>query len=215
MFERYFNDPSLDVRAEHDRLAARGREIVQAAPQLMMSVDIEADGRPGYGSIASIGAASPYDEEFYVELKPGSDLFVPHQQKFCEEHGLGRDRLIKEGVESTEGLQQFVDWTNGIAQRVDKKTAVVGVNPGFESEFLTLECVKAGITNPYDLAPIDLKSLIMGIIGKWDWKATQKTNLPAIFKPEGDFTHNALEDAIYQQQEHFVAAALAEELHGR
>ena len=38
----------------------------------------------------------------------------------------------------------------------------------------------------------------------WSWKATSKTNLPDTVSPDLVFTHNALDDAKYQQLQHFA-----------
>jgi hypothetical protein len=61
--------------------------------------------------------------------------------------------------------------------------------------------------NPYGVAGYCIKSLAIALSDTYDWRQTTKGNLPAELVPEGDFTHNALEDARYQQKIHFALAA--------
>lgn len=181
-----------------------GKQIVQDAPQLYIDLDVEADGKPGYGSLLSIGAVTPWGEEFYEELRPTSNVYVPSQREFCEDHGLKRQRLLHEGIEPTLAMQRLRRWTTTNAQKHEKKGCVlVAFNASFDYPWIDLEMQKAGVQNPYGIAGYCIKSLAQALQPGYDWSKTSKNNLPPDVIPEGDFTHNALEDAIYQQRMHF------------
>jgi hypothetical protein len=194
---------------QHEQLVEQGRAIVQNAPQSYIDLDVEADGKPGYGSLLSIGAVSPWGEEFYVELKPTSNVFVRSQRDFCEEHGLERERLQKEGVEPRKALRDLARWTIQVANNHDKQGSVLtAFNASFDYPWIDIAMLQAGMPkNPYGVAGYCIKSLALALSDTYDWKQTTKGNLPTELVPEGDFTHNALEDARYQQKIHFALAA--------
>lgn len=106
----------LDSKEQDERqeVFERGREIVLAAPQLYVDVDVEGDGVAGFGSMVALGAQSPAGESFYREIKPISEHFVPRQRKFCEEHGLQRERLMAEAPEFGDVMNDFHDWVKGL-----------------------------------------------------------------------------------------------------
>lgn len=189
-------------------LIERGKLIVQEAPQLYIDIDVEADGKAGYGSLLSIGGVTPYGDEYYIEIKPDSELYIASQREFCEVHGLERERLMREGVPVKDAIQDFTDWTEHQRKTYGKKPVFAAFNAGFDFGLIDLEYCKAGMKNPYGIAPADLKSMALDLNPNWDWDETSKNKLPAEILPEGDFTHNALEDAIYQQHIHFGLAAL-------
>jgi hypothetical protein len=194
-------------------LIKRGQEIVMAAPQLYIDIDVEADGKAGYGSLLSIGAVTPDGETYYMELKPSQNQYIASQRQFCEEHGLQRTRLLQEGAKPKTAMQDFANWTDYQAKNKGKKPVFAAFNAGFDFALIDLEFARSGIKNPYGIAPFCLKSLAQAVNQNWDWNETSKNRLPAAVLPEGDFTHNALEDAIYQQHIHFGLAAMLEELH--
>src|SRR5690349_11919868 len=104
-----------------EQLWAQGREIIQNAPQLYLSVDVEADGIAGHGSLLAIGAQSPFGESFYSELRPWSKKFEPAQKSFCDEHGLERERLLKEAPYYKKVMRNFRGWTEYLAEKYGKK----------------------------------------------------------------------------------------------
>ena len=187
-----------------------GREIVLAAPQLFVDVDVEADGIAGYGSMLALGAQSPTGESFYSEIKPTTENFVARQRQFCEEHGLERERLLVEAPDVLTVMGQFQEWVQGLNTTYGKKPVLTAFGPDFDASFVKLYFAQAGLYDdyPFALLPLDLKSLAMPLGGNWDWDKTSKNQLPEIMIPDGDFTHHALEDAQYQQKLHFGMAAL-------
>ncbi|HEY8886701.1 MAG TPA: 3'-5' exoribonuclease [Candidatus Microsaccharimonas sp.] len=193
---------------EKEMLWQKGREILQNAPQLFIDVDIEADGIAGHGSILSIGATTVHGETFYSELKPAYEEFLVANQAFCAEHGLERERLLVEALEAEVVMHNFNVWVREMAVKHEKDPVFVGLNAGYDWPFVDLYFTKYGIQNPFGIAGDDLKSLVMPLGGNWDWNDTKKSRMPEAIKPEGDFTHHALEDAQYQQKLHFGAVAL-------
>lgn len=188
-----------------DKNQKRGREIVFRAPQLYIDLDIEADGKPGYGSIRSIGAVSVGGEEFYRELKPSSDRWIPSQHEFCEQHGLQRERLMEEGVDPKEALSDLSDWQATITAKSNKNESIItAFNASFDYPFVDLAYLENGIKNPFGVAGYCIKSLAIALDPKkCDWDKTSKRKLPKDVLPDGDFTHHALEDAKYQQKLHY------------
>ena len=196
------------INTEHNRLVSKGREIVLNAPQLFISADIEADGRAGKGNLLSIGAITPDEKsEFYLELAPITDRHEPQQKKFCEENGLERKRLLREGELASAAIKSFKNWILEQATRTGKDPVLVGFAAGWDHGFLDYYMAREDESNPLGFASFDLKSLSMGFDGKWDWSATGKNSLPPQLMPEEAFTHNALDDAKWQQQLHFAMAA--------
>jgi len=193
---------------EKELLWQKGREILQNAPQLFIDIDIEADGIAGHGSILSIGATTVHDETFYSELKPTSEDFLAANRAFCTEHGLERERLLAEALDAEIVMHNFNVWVRKVSILHDKDPVFVGLNAGYDWPFIDLYFTKYGIKNPFGIAGDDLKSLVMPLGGNWDWNDTKKSRMPEAIKPEGDFTHHALEDAQYQQKLHFGAVAL-------
>jgi hypothetical protein len=188
-----------------------GAHHIQRAPQAFIDVDVEADGIAGYGSLLSIGAISPWGDEFYAELQPTNEIFIDGNREFCENHGLARERLLEEGQPPAEALLAFTDWTHNIVARETKQAPVfTAYNASYDFPLIDAYYKQSGLENPYGHAAFCIKSLAMAIKGnlEWDWKQTGKGSLPASLVPEGDFTHNALEDARYQQKIHFRLAGL-------
>ena len=184
----------------------RGRQIVTDAPQLYVDVDIEADGKPGYGSMLSLGAITPQGETFYRELKPQSTLWLPSQREFCEQHGLERERLMDEGIDPVQAIAEFDDWSRHQKDTTGKNGLVFSAfNASFDYPFVDLYYAQANIPSPYGVAGYCIKSLAQALnLDAYNWRKTTKSQLPHDITPHGDFTHHALEDAIWQQKLHFA-----------
>lgn len=201
--------PDVKLPPSSMEIFERGREIVLAAPQLYIDVDIEADGIAGHGSMLSIGAQSPTGESFYSEIRPMTDDFKAGNREFCEQHGLERERLLLEAPYATEVMAEFHKWITEVSEKNGKPPVFTAFNAAFDWAFVDLYFIKAGFEkNPFGIAPFDLKSLALPLTGEWDWSKTSKSKLPKIIIPDGDFTHHALEDAQYQQKLHFGMASL-------
>lgn len=194
------------------QLEQKGRCIVQEAPQAYIDIDIEADGIAGKGSMLSIGAISPWGDTFYQELRPLYGSWIDGNKEFCEQHGLERERLLNEGQDPITAMHEFTEWSTAIRDAQGKNELVFAAfNASFDFPLVDLYMKEADITNPYGVAGFCTKSLTLAVSTKprrWDWNRTKKSRLPVELVPPGDFTHNALEDAQYQQRIHFRIAAL-------
>lgn len=192
---------------EKERLWAIGREKVLAAPQLYVDVDVEADGIAGHGSMLSIGAQSPTGESFYSEIRPYSKKYLPGHRQFCEAHGLEHERLMDEAPVVEVVMERYRSWIESLLRKTGKKAVFTAFNAAFDWAHVDYAFAKSRLDNPHGIAPFDLKSLAVPVVG-WDWDHTKKSKLPAEILPDGDFTHHALEDAQYQQKIHFGLTSL-------
>ena len=188
-------------------LIERGRGVVQSAPQLLVDFDLEADGIAGYGSILSIGAVSPFGDEFYAELKPDSSLFIPSQRAFCEAHGLERKRLLKEGRDPHEVMREFASWATLLGQKVGKDVVLTAFNTGFDFALLRLALHHSGAENPFGHGGFCSQSYAMAASLGHDWNNTTIEWLAGMFGTVPELSHHALQDAKDQQEIHFVLAA--------
>ncbi len=194
-----------------EHLERIGANHIQLAPQAFIDIDVESDGIAGYGSLLSIGAVSPWGDEFYAELRPVGDRYIPANRAFCEQHGLVRERLLDEGQRPEVAMAAFTDWTRVVVSRESKQCPVfTAYNASYDFPLVDTYYKQFEIANPYGHAAFCIKSLAMALRANavWDWKQTGKGKLPANVVPEGDFTHHALEDARYQQKIHFRLAGL-------
>jgi len=185
----------------------RGRAIVQDAPELFIDIDVEADGVAGCGSLLSIGAVDPWGETFYRELKPlEARGFLPDYREFNDMHGMEHERLLDEGMEPARAMREFTEWASEAREKYQKTGAIalVGFNASYDFPLVNLEIVKANIESPFGIAGYCIKSLAMALKREeYSWRQTSKGKLPAEVLPEDDFTHQALDDALYQQSIHF------------
>lgn len=181
-----------------------GQKILLASPKnTFIDVDIEADGVSGFGSMLSVGAVGPEGQEYYSEVKPITDWHVPHQRQFCEDIGLDWQRLKDEAPYYKDVMSDFNDWTSDIKREYGGKRPVFSAfNAAFDWAFVDAYFKRAKIKNPYGIAPLDLKSVAIGLTEDWNFHETSKNSLPEIILPDEEFTHHALEDAIYQQKIH-------------
>lgn len=188
---------------KHEYFATRGREIIQEAPQAYIDLDVEADGIPGYGSLLSVGAVSPWGETYYTELRPSSNRWLEGNRRFAEAHNLERARLMDEGRDPALAMVELRDWVGDTLKSRQKGRAVLAAfNASFDFPWVDLAMKEADIKNPFGVAGYCIKSMANQLSDDYDWRMTAKGKLPEVIVPEGDFTHNALEDAVYQQKMH-------------
>lgn len=200
---------SAEEKEQRQKIWDRGKEIILNALQLYIDVDVEADGIAGNGSMLSLGAQAPTGESFYSEIKPLFEEYKKGNREFCEQHGLQRDRLLKEAPDMQNVMTRFNQWLEELRDKNKKQPIFSAFNAAFDWSFVDLYLLKAGFEkNPFGIAPFDLKSLALPLTGNWNWNETSKNKLPRIILPDGDFTHHALEDARYQQKLHFGMAGI-------
>ncbi len=196
------------LERQHNQLKEIGRPIVQASGSFFIDLDVEADGKAGYGSLRSVGAVTPLGETFYREVTPSNAEYVQGMHEFCEEHGLERERLLEEGVPVDQVMYELDLWVE--EQSRGKQPVLAAFNAGFDYGWVDLEMTKAGIDpNPFGIAGYCLKSLAMSVPlvqkdKRYNWANTTKSKLPKQLVPQRDFTHHALEDAEWQQELHFA-----------
>ncbi len=189
----------------HDILHTRGQEIVRSSPQLYIDLDVESDGIAGYGSLLSVGAVSPWGEVFYRELRPTSDQWLDGNREFCKAHNLERERLLDEGTDPCDAMRELYEWQYGLRAKYQKVGSVlVAFNASYDFPLIDLEFKRAELANPFGVAGYCIKSLTMALHPSYNWAMTAKSKLPPELLSDGDFTHNALEDAIYQQRLHYA-----------
>jgi len=192
-----------------EQLWNTGHEIVAAAPQTYIDVDVEADGIAGYGSMLSIGAVSVDGDSYYSEICPATEEYIASNRRFCEQHGLERERLLDEAPPLSEVMEEFHEWTvSNVEQTMGTRAVFAAFNAGFDWGHVDLSFARAGLKNPYGVAPFDIKSLMIAYDRTWDWSGSGKDGFPDEIRPNEAFTHHALEDARYQQKLHFCLAAL-------
>ncbi|MCA9349751.1 hypothetical protein KC853_01740 [Candidatus Saccharibacteria bacterium] len=186
-------EPTLEAKIQ------QGRELIIQAPQLFISVDIEADGIAGRGSILEIAGVSPDGQSIFSSLVfPKNQLFIPEYQQFCDNHGLSRDQL-RDAPRSPVVIREFADWVESLCKMYQKEAVFTGFNAGYDKALFDLYCIELGIQNPFVTSPLDIKSMVFGLLGSpWGWDATKKSSLPDNLKPERKFSHQALDDAKYQ-----------------
>jgi ribonuclease T len=171
--------------------------------EILISVDIEADGPiPGDYSMLSLGAtlidppkdAKPEVTDFYVELCPMTDKFVPEALAVS---GLSREKLFAEGEEPDDAMKALKAWL----LRSGAKPIFVGFNATFDWMFTHWYFVHFLGEDPFGIAGLDIKAYFMGVMKKAKWSHTAKRNMETRFLAGlPKHSHNALDDAKEQAE---------------
>ncbi|WP_025772139.1 3'-5' exonuclease [Thioalkalivibrio sp. HK1] len=165
--------------------------------EIYISVDIEASGPfPPEYSMLSIGACvvGDIDVSFYQELKPIGERFLA---KAIDIVGKPMKHFADCGQEPKMVMERFDEWIKSISH---KKTPIfAGFNAAFDWAFVNWYFHTYLNKNPFGIAPIDTKSLFMGLTGG-NWKDTRSSRIPDRFKGPLKQTHHALDDAKAQAQ---------------
>lgn len=113
---------------------------------------------------------------------------------------------MDEGVEPRVAMQELSDWNTEVRERYGKvgKSILTAFNASYDFPMVNLEYIKAGLDNPFDITGYCIQSLALALSPNYDWKSVSKKRLPPEVAPSGGFTHNALEDAVWQQELHFA-----------
>lgn len=165
--------------------------------EIYFSVDVETSGPiPGEFSLLSLGACvvGRTDCEFYAELKPISENFVPEALSVS---GFELAKLKSAGEEPEAAIRRFKDWIVTTADSA--KPIFVGFNAGFDWSFVNWYFHKFLGENPFGFAPLDIKAYYMGFSGCL-WSGTTSSKFPPELQPETKATHNALCDARSQAE---------------
>lgn len=163
-----------------------------------VSVDVEADGPiPGPYSMLSLGAVWVQDprHEFYVELKPISDAFVPEALAVS---GLDRDCLLAEGLDPAAGMERFCAWLGDLGGR-----PVFVSFSTWDWSFVYYYLVRFAGRSPFGHSSLDMKSYYMGRYQS-AWRQTTKRQIsrarPKLLQGLPPHTHHALDDAKEQAE---------------
>jgi DNA polymerase III epsilon subunit-like protein len=162
-----------------------------------ISVDVEAAGPiPGVYSMLSIGACvvGNTGEEFYTEVQPINDAFVPEA---IEVAGKSLDEFARSGQTPEKAMTFFHDWVKKISG--DTSPVFVGFNATFDWSFINWYFHTYLGGNPFGISGIDIKSFYMGMSG-CSWEDTKSSHIPSKFKGRSPHTHNALDDAKEQAE---------------
>lgn len=222
-----YDSREVETRELREFYTELGREIlIQQSPEMFIDFDVEGDGPAGFGSLCSIGAIAPTGEEFYVEIKPQTERYSPGARAFCDKLGLTREYLDEHGVSIQEAALMFKRWVDSLKTEYKKPAVATAFNAGYDWAHIDLAFALGEVAypddfpsnpkimspqhNPFGVSPADTKSLALALPRidgdgiEWSWQSTKKTNLPDTVNPDMPFTHNALDDAKYQQLQHFA-----------
>ena len=170
-----------------------------AETEILISVDVETSGpTPSSGSLIAIGAC-PVDRPeltFYRELKP--EPGIPWDHRTEEAHGLTRTYLDDYGAHPGDAIRNFAEWIETVSD--GQSPVMVGVNVSFDWMFVADYLQRYVGRNPFGIAPLDLKSLFMGVYGIRHWSDTTKREMLRRVTVDLPHTHNALDDARMQAQ---------------
>lgn len=188
---------TIDIEA----VRSKGLNVLLDAPQTIVSVDLEADGVAGMGSMLQLAAKAITGEEFYREkVKPHFESYLPEHRQFNDEHGLAYADLMATGAPAEEVMRDFVEWAEKLRTDYRKPLTLNGINAGYDHAILDLYFKTFGYDNPFGPAAFDTKSLALIFSPIWDWESTKKSRMPAVLRPQATFTHNALDDVRYQDK---------------
>lgn len=165
--------------------------------EMYISVDIETAGPvPGEYSMVSLGAClvDNSTEQFYIELKPINDNFIPEALKVS---GLRFEQLTATGIAPAKAMDSFQNWVQRVAN--NQRAVFVGFNASFDWSFVNWYFHVFLGKNPFGISALDIKSYYMGLSGCL-WQETTSSQLPLSFQPTHRQSHNALDDAIAQAE---------------
>lgn len=163
--------------------------------EIYVATDIEADGPiPGPYSMLSLGmvVVGQRHLEFYTEIKPISDQFVPEALTVS---GLDRNRLLREAPDAQTAMRQAASWLDRLSS--NGKLVFVAAPAVFDGMFVHWYFMRFTGQNPFAVngAGIDLRSYWMGA-HRLTWEDTGRSKIrDALGISTPPHTHNALDDA--------------------
>lgn len=189
--------------------------------EAFFSVDVEADGDiPGPYSMSSIGACVPgwrgrdgnptrlpvpngQWQDFYAELKPISDDFIPEAAAVS---GLKREALIADGRDPAEAMSQFADWVDATCLALSTQVGetvrpIFAAYPlGYDWMWTYWYLMRFAGRSPFGHSThLDMKTDYSARSGA-SILASTKRQMPKRLLGTGPHTHNALDDACEQGQ---------------
>jgi DNA polymerase III epsilon subunit-like protein len=176
--------------------------------ETLVSVDIEASGpTPTTGSLISIGACLVDDPAtaFYALLKPIPEL--PWLERTERIHGLTRADVERDGQDPAAAMSAFANWLSSVTE--GRQSVFVGWNAGFDWMFVADYFERFIGSNPFGIAPLDMKAYAMGKHRLARWADTRRQALDGRYGAAQPLTHNALDDA--RQQAEFISRLLGQD----
>lgn len=191
--------------------------------EVYFSVDIEADGPiPGPYSMSSIGAVAyasrsgahraraedlqtldldDEENQFYAELAPISDDFVPEAAAVS---GLDRDDLIRNGMDAVTAMEEFVIWVEETTERIGgngARAVFVGYPVVYDWMWVYWYMINFAGRSPFGHSTsIDAKTVASVKFDSLTRHMSKRNYLNKIFKSQRKHTHNALDDALEQAE---------------
>jgi hypothetical protein len=168
---------------------------VAELPELYVAVDVESDGPiPGPYSMLSLGMAvtGQPDLNFYTELKPISDDFVPESLTLS---GLDRDQLINEAPAAEDAMAAARRWVEDL--KAVGRPVFLAAPAVYDGMFVHWYFMRFTGSNPFGPtgSGIDLRSYWMGLTGG-EWHAARNGDIKRLVGITGVLhTHHAGQDA--------------------
>ena len=169
-----------------------------ASEEVLLSVDIEAAGAiPGRFSLLQIGACrvDGGPEEFCTYVRPINSNSDPAALAVT---GLSLQQVRREGLAPKRAMSAFRDWIYSVAP-LPSSPVFVGLNAAFDWSFINYYFVRYLGSNPFGIAPIDIKSVHFGQKGGL-WSDANAKKIQARTQAPGVKSHDALEDARFQAE---------------
>jgi hypothetical protein len=183
-----------------------------ARPDVLISVDVEADGPiPGDYSMLSFGlavagvydgaeflATDPAEQTFYAELRPIGDRFDPEALAVS---GLDRDLLLREGRDPSEAMTGAAAWVSGVGAELGATPVFVAYPLSYDWMWMYWYFMRYSASgSPFGHSRcLDMKTMYAAKSGAVLSRST-KRYMPKHLLSKRPHTHNALDDAIEQAE---------------
>jgi hypothetical protein len=187
--------------------------VESAQPEVVdvyFSADVETDGPiPGQYSMLSFGLvyagcfdgivfSKPplFDQHFYRELQPISNEF---QIDALRVNGLDREKLLRNGAPPETAMTEAAQWVKNVAGI--GRPILVAYPLSFDWSFLYWYFIRYSLNgSPFNHSQcFDIKTAY-AVKARIPIASAGRSNLDPWLRPNGDHTHNALQDAIEQAE---------------
>lgn len=192
--------------------------------EFYVSSDVESTGPiPGDYSLSAIGAfiagarlrdgsyerfAREEWNQFYVELKPITDNFIPEAIKVGLLEGFDLDDPTGElrlqwmkdhGTEPEVAMNAFADWVNSAKVRLNARPLFTAYPASFDWMFVYWYLIHFGVKSPFGFSGVrDIKEMYATKSNVPFAKASKRFMPRALLKSDVKHTHHALDDAVGQ-----------------
>ena len=179
-----------------------------SSEECYVSVDIEADGPiPGIHSLLSLGAAA-FDADgvlrdtFSANLEQLPDATEhPRTMRWWASQSAAWEAARTDPQPPEQAMRSFTNWIERQHDAIGLPV-LVAYPAAYDAMWIEWYCHRFVGSSPFRRRAIDLKTLAMVAMGA-GYRTTTKSRLPRHWRPPGEHTHLALDDAI-EQGELFV-----------